>query len=257
MNYQSIFERVEAKYLITRKQYAQLMTVMKDHLRADVYPHSDIRSIYFDSSDYRLIRTSLNKPAYKEKLRLRSYGDPELSNQVFFEIKKKYHGICYKRRQDMNYQAALDYLVFDKIPCQSQIMKEIEFMRNHDDQLQPKVMISYQRDSFIGKNDDSLRITFDYHVRFSTRNITLTNQKPEGQLLDDDLLIMEIKTLQAMPLWLSNALDSLKIYPSNFSKYAAVYQQYLMKGVNRKCSNYYSHQSSPIRLPLPTTYYAH
>ena len=257
MAYQQIFERVESKYLISQVQYDELMKKLADHIQEDGYPHSDISSVYFDSDDFRLIRTSLLKPAYREKLRLRCYGEVSERSNVFFEIKKKYKGVCYKRRQDMDYRQAERYTVFDILPLESQIMKEIDYLRNKGSQLNPKVMIRYQRDSFVGSDQSELRITFDRDIRFSTSNISLTNRNPEGRLLDSQTRIMEIKTLGAMPMWLSQALSDLQIYPTNFSKYAAVYQNYLMKGVTRKCSHYYSPQSSPIHLPLSTTFSAH
>ncbi|MBQ6654994.1 MAG: polyphosphate polymerase domain-containing protein [Erysipelotrichaceae bacterium] len=252
MEYQQIFERVEAKYILTDDQYDSLMKTIGERLTPDVYPHSDIRSIYFDSEDFRMIRNSLDKPAYKEKLRLRCYGEVSDDSPVFMEIKKKYRGICYKRRQDMTYRQALNYTVFDRKPLDSQIMNEIDYLRTGG-KLQPKVLVCYQRDSFVSAEQPDLRITFDRDVRFSLSNIVLTNQKPEGAVLDEGKRIMEVKTLTAMPLWLTNVLDSLNIYPSSFSKYGAIYEKHLMKGVSRKCSKYYSHQSSPVHLPLRTT----
>ena len=44
---------------------------------------------YFDTDDFRLIRTSLDKPAYKEKLRLRSYRYAAKDDLIFAELKKK------------------------------------------------------------------------------------------------------------------------------------------------------------------------
>ncbi len=257
MEYQQIFERIEAKYLISESQYYELMKMIGCHLGPDAYPHSEISSIYFDSDDFRLVRLSLQKPAYKEKLRLRCYGEVSDESSVFFEIKKKYNGVCYKRRQDMNYKQAELYTVFDIRPCDSQIMKEIDYLRNNSDQLNPKVMIRYQRDSFMAVNEPELRITFDRNIQFSLNNISLTNRHPERTLLDDQTRIMEIKTLTAIPLWLTGALDELHIYPCNFSKYGTVYQNCLMKGVTRKCSNYYSRRYSPIHSPQPTTCSAH
>ena len=59
---------------------------------------------------YRLIRASLEKPAYKEKLRLRSYGVTEPGGEVFLELKKKYKGIVYKRRITLPEDAAGEFI---------------------------------------------------------------------------------------------------------------------------------------------------
>lgn len=254
MDYQEIFERVESKYVLTRRQYEEVMNRIGSRLVPNMFPHSEITSIYFDTDDYRLIRTSLEKPAYKEKLRLRSYGIRNDQTAVFMEIKKKYNGVTYKRRQDMTYRDSTDYILFDKMPCDSQIMKEIDYLRNKDKQLNPKVLISYSRDSWDGKDGSDLRITFDSNIRFSLNNLLLINKKPENRLTDDNTIVMEIKTITAMPLWLTNILDEMNIYPSNFSKYGQIYQDYLMKGVT-KCLNSYSHQYIPNSIS-PVTYYA-
>lgn len=255
MDYQEIFERVESKYILTKAQYVEIMKRIQDRLIPDMFPHSEITSIYFDTDDYKLIRTSLEKPAYKEKLRLRSYGIKDDNTSVFMEIKKKYNGVTYKRRQDMTYRESTNYILFDKMPCDTQIMKEINYLKNTGKQLNPKVLIAYSRDSWAGKNDNDLRITFDSNIRFSLKNLLLTNTDPERKLTDDDTIIMEIKTISAMPLWLTYTLDELQIYPGNFSKYGQIYEEYLRKGVS-KCLNSYSHQYIQNSISQ-VTYYAH
>ena len=50
-------------------------------------------SLYLDTPSWRLIRDSIHAGAYKEKLRLRSYGKPNPESLVFLEIKKKYKGV--------------------------------------------------------------------------------------------------------------------------------------------------------------------
>ncbi|MBQ9036140.1 MAG: polyphosphate polymerase domain-containing protein, partial [Erysipelotrichaceae bacterium] len=185
MDYQEIFERVESKYILTKAQYVEIMKRIQDRLIPDMFPHSEITSIYFDTDDYKLIRTSLEKPAYKEKLRLRSYGIKDDNTSVFMEIKKKYNGVTYKRRQDMTYRESTNYILFDKMPCDTQIMKEIDYLKNTGKQLNPKVLIAYSRDSWAGKNDNDLRITFDSNIRFSLKNLLLTNADPERKLTDD------------------------------------------------------------------------
>ncbi|MBQ2213581.1 MAG: polyphosphate polymerase domain-containing protein, partial [Erysipelotrichaceae bacterium] len=171
MDYQEIFERVESKYVLTRKQYMEVMTRIHGRIKPDEFPHSDITGIYFDTDDYRLIRASLDKNGYREKLRLRSYGIKNGQTPVFMEIKKKYDGVTYKRRQEMTYDQSRDYILFDRMPLNTQIMKEIDYLKNRKQQLNPKVLISYQRDSWSGRDDQNLRITFDSDIRFSMTNM--------------------------------------------------------------------------------------
>lgn len=108
--YQAVFKRKEVKYLLTEAQLFALRLALEAHMEPDDFAHSSIYNLYYDTPDFRLIRRSLEKPAYKEKLRLRSYGVPDEETQVFPEIKKKARGIVYKRRVCMPYGDALRYL---------------------------------------------------------------------------------------------------------------------------------------------------
>ena len=92
------FARYEKKYLLTRTQRDALMARIGAQLKQDAYPVYTICSLYYDTDDYRLVRASLERPIYKEKLRVRSYGVPDTGDAVFVELKKKYDGVVYKRR---------------------------------------------------------------------------------------------------------------------------------------------------------------
>ena len=255
MDYTAIFERVEMKYVLTESQYTELMAEIRDHIQPDVYPHSEITSIYFDSDTYQLARTSTANPAYKEKLRLRSYcTEIKDDSPVFLELKKKYHGVTYKRRQDMTYRQAMDYLLFDKMPCNSQIMQEIDYTRKKYGNLNPKVLIAYSRDSYAGVNCD-LRLTFDSQIGYNLVNLNMKNSRPDSQLTSGEI-IMEVKTASSMPLWLSETLNRLHIYPGNFSKYGKIYQEKINRG-GKSCSTYYSRQYSHLHLTAPVSSYAH
>ena len=109
----TVFQRYEFKYLMTRGQQARLLSAAGDRLRPDEYSHSSIRNLYVDTPDFRLIRRSLEKPVYKEKLRLRSYGRADWEHPVFMELKKKYRSIVYKRRLILPYGQAADCLTGD------------------------------------------------------------------------------------------------------------------------------------------------
>ena len=95
--YQDVFARYEKKYKLTLSQYAALRRWLQDRMEVDSYGLHTICNIYYDTPDFQLIRTSLEKPVYKEKLRLRSYGVPGGDTPVFVELKKKLDGVVYKR----------------------------------------------------------------------------------------------------------------------------------------------------------------
>lgn len=224
----TIFERFEKKYVITKKKREQLMELIGSYIEPDEFPHSKISNIYYDTDNNELIRRSMDKPKYKEKLRLRVYNEACLSGPAFIEIKKKYSGIVYKRRVAMTLQEALNYLDHGITPSiNNQILSEIDyFMKFY--QPKPALFLSYERDSFRQKDNDNVRITFDTNIQSRTVDLQLEKNLQGDALLEDDVCIMEIKVLPSYPLWLSNALTKLQIYPTSFSKYANVYRQ--MKG---------------------------
>lgn len=87
MAYQATFKRYEIKYLLTQAQKEEILRAMTPYMKLDIYGRTTIRNIYFDTDSYRLIRRSLEKPAYKEKLRVRSYQTASGEDPFFVELK--------------------------------------------------------------------------------------------------------------------------------------------------------------------------
>lgn len=226
MSFTYIFKRVEKKYLLTREQYEYLVSVISPYMAVDKYGETDIRNIYFDNSSDELIETSLLKPVYKEKLRLRSYGVPTDDSTVFFEIKKKYRGIVYKRRISMTLKEAYEYVETGRLPTHlsGSIPAEIDYMMSRY-RLAPKAFISYSRVAWAGKDDPELRITFDRDITSRYEDVRLESIEEGHKLLPDDMYLMEIKIPGAMPLWLAHALSEKNIFPHSFSKFGTAHIQ--------------------------------
>lgn len=249
---QQVFKRVEKKYLVDSEQYDELMPVLEEHMEHDRYGLHTICNIYFDTVDYELIRTSIEKPRYKEKFRVRSYGVPSDEDTVFLEIKKKCNGVVYKRRipfklsearsvlDTVNHGNALygnvvggvdapdsEYSVLNDVDNR-QIMHEIEYIIKHY-QLVPRSYIAYDRIALFGVDEPELRITFDQNVRTRDEDLQLSAGDYGKRLLDEGLYLMEIKTNGAMPLWLAHKLSEMKLYPYSFSKYGNAYKRKIME----------------------------
>ncbi|MBQ6184159.1 MAG: polyphosphate polymerase domain-containing protein [Clostridia bacterium] len=223
----SVFERVEKKYIISSSQYDSLMQMIPELFAPDIYPESDICSVYYDTPDHLLIRRSLDKPVYKEKLRIRSYDVPSGDSPVFVELKKKLLGTVYKRRISLKYSDAMEFLNSGG-KCKenlTQIEKEISYCFDLYRSLQPAMFISYHRKSFVGINDYGLRITFDNNVLSRTTELELAKGIWGDEVLAEGHYIMEIKTLNSMPLRLAEALDKNRIFPGSFSKYGTAYRR--------------------------------
>ena len=224
MAFTYIFKRVEKKYLLTAEQYEYIRAAIAAHAHPDRFFESDIRNIYFDNSDDELIETSLEKPAYKEKLRLRSYGPPKADSTVFFEIKKKYKGVVYKRRIEMTRDEAYRYIQAGEMPghLQGNIPAEIDYMVRRY-RLYPKAYISYHRLAFVGNDDPELRMTFDDEITSRYGDLRLESDAPGEQLLPEGCHLMEIKIPGAMPLWLAHVLSEKNIFPHSFSKFGTAH----------------------------------
>ena len=226
---QNCFRRYEKKYLLTQDQYRAVLFGMAPYMKADAYPHYSISNIYYDTDGYDLIRASLEKPVYKEKLRMRSYGVPDRYDTVFIEIKKKCGGVVYKRRITMPMQDAARYMRGIQNGTGSQISREIDyFMQMY--RPQPKVFIAYDREAYAAADGGELRITFDTALRTRSNELDLRSGDHGRLLLDSDLYLMEIKIPGAVPLWLARLLSANGIFPTSFSKYGACYKQFVLGG---------------------------
>jgi SPX domain protein involved in polyphosphate accumulation len=223
------FQRREEKYLLNEKQYKSLLKIIDEYILKDKFFISKTCNIYFDTDNFDLVKESIEKPIYKEKVRLRSYQVPEENDEVFFEIKKKYNGITNKRRIVISLKDFNDYYFNHKIPkCNLQILKEINYIVDSKN-LKPKLFLAYDRNSYYAKDNKDLRITFDKNLRFRTNDLNLNLGDAGIKYFKEDMYILEIKALDAIPLWLTSALSCLKIYPVSFSKYGNVYTNYILK----------------------------
>ena len=224
--YQKVFKRTEIKYLLSEEQYKALRQRLSGIAAVDAYGETDILNIYYDTPDFRLIRTSLEKPVYKEKLRLRTYGTPrDNASTSFIEIKKKYKGVVYKRRIDAPYGAAKRYLNNERdLSDQSQIKKEIDAMKSLYAGLGPAMAISYRRIAMAGIEDPNLRITFDRNIRWRTEDLDLFAGPKGEELLLPGQHLMEVKIANAFPMELARIFSELGIFPASFSKYGRGYE---------------------------------
>ena len=228
------FERREEKYFLTPVQYEALLTPLRQHMHADEHEQYTICSLYCDTPDWQLIRTSLEKPYYKEKLRVRSYGTPTPDGRVFVELKKKYDGVVYKRRVTMRADEAVPFLA-GQLPDGSfgQIGQEIRWFQQRY-RTQPGVFIAYDRLAFAGIDEPELRITFDTNLRWRDTELDLRLGDHGAPITDPDMILMEIKFPGVCPLWLSRLLSREKVFPTSFSKYGACYRNHILPNIQKE-----------------------
>lgn len=267
-NYQAVFKRKEIKYLLSREERNALLPILEVHMEPDAFAHSSISNLYYDTPDVRMVRRSLEKPMYKEKLRLRSYGTPENISTVFPEIKKKAMGIVYKRRISLPYQEAVSFLSGQQIAsadtCDGttrqiastdmydgttqQIFHELYWMLASYEDLAPRVFLSYERDSYKGISDPSLRLTLDQDILFRTDRLDLREGAFGEAILLPDQTLMEVKISNAAPLWLAQALSEIGIFPVSFSKYGRAYEQICRDPRRRQEMNEHAKINGPTEI---------
>ncbi len=225
------FNRVEKKYILTKEQYLCVTSAISEHFHRDPRGCTRIFNIYFDNDYFELINTSIQKPVYKEKLRLRSYTQADDDTRVFLEIKKKFKKTVYKRRISCTYKQAKEFIATGVINSSenTDTLKEIKHIVNHYG-LKPKIQISYQRQAYFSNDDENLRITFDNDIKSRYSDLTLSQSARDKSLLSDDVYIMEIKAQGAIPLFLSRILSQQKVYPSSFSKVGNIHKQHITGG---------------------------
>ncbi len=225
MAYQATFKRYELKYLLNPEQKAALKEAMEDHMKLDEYGRTTIRNIYYDTPSFRLIRHSLDKPVYKEKLRIRCYHPVGPNDEVFVELKKKYRSVVYKRRLTLPEKQTMNAFRNNKpLPVRSQIGDEIDYFRRFYKNLRPAVFLSYEREAYYDLGGSELRITFDENILYRQKDLSLEAGVYGKAILEDNLTLMEVKTAGGLPLWLTHAMTEHNVHRCSFSKYGAAYQ---------------------------------
>ena len=243
----NVMQRIEMKYVLNKAQLEYLKDALKEYMKVDQYGQTSIASIYYDTPDFRLIRTSIEKPVFKEKIRLRAYGLIKENDNVFLEVKRKADGLVYKRRKTVTEEMANKFFndECDK-KCEDQIGKEIMYFKNYYKKLIPAFMVIYDRTAY-EEIDGDLRLTIDENPRYRTEYLDLHTSMEGTPLLDEGSAILEIKVQEVMPLWLAKILSEGKIYKTSFSKVGEAYKKEILNKLERK-NNIWAHcsKSYPI-----------
>ena len=226
MAYQSVFKRYELKYLLTQEQKQTILQSMAPYMQLDKYGRTTIRNIYYDTDDYLLIRRSIKKPVYKEKLRIRSYHRAEPDSTVFVELKKKYQSVVYKRRLSLPEKGAMQWVNQDhRCHNGSQIANEIAYFLEFYKTLHPVVFLSYEREAFYCNDGSDFRVTFDDRIYCRQEDLSLEAEVYGTPILPEGKILMEIKCSGGIPLWMTRVLSKERIYKTSFSKYGTFYKE--------------------------------
>ena len=224
MAIQVVFKRYELKYMLTTKQKEKMLEAMKPYMTLDKYGRTTIRNLYYDTDDYLLIRRSIEKPVYKEKLRIRSYAQATHDSTVFVELKKKYKSVVYKRRITLPENEAMEWISREH-HCHkhTQISSEVDYFINYYKNLHPTVFLSYEREAFYSNDGSDFRVTFDDTILCRQDDLSLRAEVYGTPILPEGKVLMEIKCSGGIPLWMTHILSQEHIYKTSFSKYGTAY----------------------------------
>lgn len=236
-----VFRRRELKFLVNEQERQALEQVMKQRMVPDKYGRSTICNLYYDTPDYRLIRRSLERPVYKEKLRLRSYGPAKPGANVFLEMKKKYKGIVYKRRIRVTEEEA-DAFMRRCAPLaeDSQIAREMVYFRDFYRELAPRVYLSYEREAWFDPADSGFRMTLDRNIQYRTTDLSLAGPTDGRAILPLGMSLLEVKASGGIPMWLTEHLSRHKIHKQSFSKYGRAYTELLEQSIKESRGRSYA-----------------
>ena len=225
MAFQTVFKRYELKYMLTLEQKAKVLAAMEPYMKLDKYGRTTIRNIYYDTDTYLLIRRSIEKPAYKEKLRIRSYSKADADSTVFVELKKKYKSVVYKRRISLLEEEAMEWISGER-HCHkhTQIANEIDYFLDYYKTLHPAVFLSYEREAFYARDGSDFRVTFDDNILCRQEDLSLESEVYGTPILPEGKVLMEIKCSGGIPLWMVHVLSEEHIYKTSFSKYGMAYR---------------------------------
>lgn len=225
MAFQTVFKRYEIKYMLMLEQKQKVLQAIEPYMALDKYGLTTIRNIYFDTDNYRLIRHSIDKPAYKEKLRIRSYSQAKPDSTVFVELKKKYQSVVYKRRISLPELEAMEWVMRER-HCHkdTQISEEVDYFLDYYETLHPTVFLSYEREAYWNTAGGDFRVTFDDTILCRQDDLSLESEVYGTPLLPDGMVLMEIKCTCGLPLWMTRVLSKEHIYKTSFSKYGTAYQ---------------------------------
>ncbi len=238
MAFQTVFKRYELKYMLTSEQKERVLASMKPYMKLVKYGRTTIRNLYFDTDTYLLIRRSIEKPVYKEKLRIRSYSKANADSTVFVELKKKYKHVVYKRRMHLTENEAMKWLSGEKhTEKHTQISNEIDYFMEHYGTLHPTVFLSYEREAYYSNGGGDFRVTFDDNILCRGEDLSLQSDAYGTSILPEGKVLMEIKCSGGIPLWMTEVLSKEKIYKTSFSKYGTAYRT-LIFPQNHKMNSY-------------------
>jgi len=235
-----IFRRLEYKYFVPYERLGALRRRFSAGMQHDGFSKTrefgryTVRSIYFDTPRFLFYNEKMQGVKNRKKLRIRTYDTPGSDKAAFFEIKNKFSRVIFKERvmtalaeapallngdaaRVMNRMTGLDQRVMGKFLL---IFNKLN--------LEPKVLVTYEREALQGLDDERLRVTFDMNVRsYVYPEVEDIFRDEDMSAINDRCFILEIKFDEIIPLWVRRIVSDYDLRQQPISKYCEGLDEWL------------------------------
>ena len=227
MNYH---DRHECKFVISESTATRLLRRVAPFVAPD--PHAarspdhsyTIASLYLDDDFHTLYRETLGGLPYRYKLRVRSYDDAP-GTPIFLEVKRRHDRVVQKLRCpiDRRHLPALLLGEIDDLPELSAQKRTSlrEFLRLQQlRQAKPQLIVRYDRQAYVGRDDDEIRVTFDRRLAALPMHTPVVRLHDERyETLKQGGVVLELKFTDRCPPWMLEAVRACELRRTSFSKY--------------------------------------
>ena len=209
--------RFERKYRCPLNQYLAIRSSLYPFLKNDHFTKRTpdnkylVRSLYFDTFDYRLFQEKINGNSNRIKFRIRTYSNsPKNEPDIRVEIKVRQANLTTKYGAYINLSNCCSFINSRNWDNKNDPIL-IEFERQvHKLNLIPKTLVEYEREGFHTIDGNNIRITFDHRIR-STSAKDLFPENIFWHLHYDQMVVLEIKYQETIPNWLNQIIKNHKL----------------------------------------------
>jgi hypothetical protein len=218
--------RFEYKYRLTFQQYLCVRSAILPFMKKDRYSLAGeagrylVRSLYFDTDDLGNYQEKNNGDSDRNKLRIRNYSKtPQDGTSLRVELKARKGMSMEKHSTWINYDAYQEFMSTWHWPSQSDpVLNEFE-RYIHLKAQRPKIIVEYQREGYLCRGLEELRVTFDLKVK-SARASSLFPEHSFFRPHYPGYIVLEIKCDKSQPDWLRVLVQQHGLHITPNSKYA-------------------------------------
>ena len=225
--------RYELKYRLPVTWQPDLRQAVARYVDPDPYcaarreGYYTVRSIYFDTDDMTYYFEKKDSVKVRKKLRVRTYNHPDADSTAFIEIKRKFGRRGMKERLSLpllRVDDALngkDPLRFLEVPSyrDRKTLGKIRFLM-HVKSLKPVVLVTYDREAFVGRVNARDRLTFDCNIRSQIEpQLEHIFREEDLKTFENEYFVLELKFDDLMPSWMARIIKEFNLVSHSYSKY--------------------------------------